>query len=154
MTPPRRHQRGFALVIVLVTAALLALIGTRLTAAGRTETVIARNLTAQAEAEAAADGAIFEALFHLLAPAATAWTPGPTTHLVSVGAAKVAVEIKSEGAKPTTQSSPTALTLIARAELPSGGRATRRATVTLRPSDGARPYRIVTWDDGGEVSGF
>src|SRR5215831_8873131 len=64
--PGTARQRGFALLIVLWSMALLALIGTRITAAGRAGAQLATNLRASAIAEAAADGAVFEALFHFM----------------------------------------------------------------------------------------
>jgi general secretion pathway protein K len=67
------RQRGFALLIVLWSVALLALIGTRITAAGHAETRLATNLRAQAVAEAAADGAAYEALYHFLDGSAKHW---------------------------------------------------------------------------------
>ena len=61
----RANQRGIVLLVVLGVMALLALIGTRLTSTGRVETQIARNALAAAMAEAAADGAVHEAIFRL-----------------------------------------------------------------------------------------
>jgi general secretion pathway protein K len=64
----RRQKGGFALIIVLWTLVLIAFIVARLTASGRTEIRIARNLVGNAVAQAAADGAIFEAVFNLSNP--------------------------------------------------------------------------------------
>lgn len=81
-----RRQRGFALLIVLWSLALLALLGTRVTSAGRTEVQIARNMRDAAIAEAAADGAIHEAAFHLLDRSARRWaTDGQTRRLTGNG---------------------------------------------------------------------
>lgn len=66
------RDRGFALLIVLWAVVLLALLATRLMAAGRTELQLSANLRGAAEAEAAADGAVQEAMFHLLNPS-DAW---------------------------------------------------------------------------------
>lgn len=68
-------DHGFALLIVLWTTVLLALLATRITAAGRSETQIGANLRDAAVTEAAADGAVHEALFHLLASGERRWTP-------------------------------------------------------------------------------
>jgi general secretion pathway protein K len=59
---------GFALIIVLWTLVLIAFIVARLSASGRTEIRIASNLVANAVAQAAADGGIFEAIFNLSNP--------------------------------------------------------------------------------------
>jgi general secretion pathway protein K len=69
----KARQRGFALLIVLWSMALLTLIGTRITAAGRGETQLATNLRAAAVAEAAADAAVFEALYHYMDGSSAHW---------------------------------------------------------------------------------
>jgi len=51
-----RRQRGFALLIVLLTMGFLALIGTQLVAAARSDTRLANNLKQEAMLQAAADG--------------------------------------------------------------------------------------------------
>ena len=56
---------GFALIIVLWTLVLIAFIFAQLTASGRTEIRIAGNLVANAQAEAALDGAVFQTIFNL-----------------------------------------------------------------------------------------
>ncbi|MBV9757419.1 MAG: general secretion pathway protein GspK, partial [Alphaproteobacteria bacterium] len=63
-----RHpgERGFALLIVLWVLALIALVATRVLANGRMETRLAANLRGAAEAEAAADGAVFDTAFRVL----------------------------------------------------------------------------------------
>ncbi len=55
-------------MIVLWTLVLIGFIVVHLTASGRTEIRIASNLAANSIAEAAADGAIFEAIFNLSDP--------------------------------------------------------------------------------------
>jgi general secretion pathway protein K len=60
----RRQNDGFALIIVLWTLVLIAFIVAHVTASGRTEVRIASNLLANAVAQAAADGAICEAVFN------------------------------------------------------------------------------------------
>jgi len=59
---------GFALIVVLWTLVLIAFVVAHLTATGRTEIRLARNLVSNAVAEAAADGAIVEAIFYLSDP--------------------------------------------------------------------------------------
>lgn len=72
MHGPRRH-RGFALLTVLWTMAVLALIATRIAASARTESRIARNLLRGAELQAAADGAVHAAAFRLLDHSESGW---------------------------------------------------------------------------------
>ena len=59
------RDRGFALLIVLWTVALLALLATWITAAGRTEAQLAGNLRDAATADLVADGTAHEAVFYL-----------------------------------------------------------------------------------------
>jgi general secretion pathway protein K len=61
-----RQPRGFALLLVLWSIALLALLGTAITATGEREVRIADALRASAVAEAAADAAVFTAGFDQL----------------------------------------------------------------------------------------
>jgi hypothetical protein len=58
------RERGFVLLLVLWSMALL---GAHVTATGRSELALAANLQAAATAEALADGALHEAIWHLLA---------------------------------------------------------------------------------------
>jgi general secretion pathway protein K len=60
------RERGFALLIVLWSMALLGLLGTRITAAGRTDAVEAEAVAARASLSAAADGAVSEAIMRVL----------------------------------------------------------------------------------------
>lgn len=64
-----RGERGFALLMVLWTLMLLAFIATVFSDNARTEVLLARNLVANARAEALADGGVFRAAMGLrLAP--------------------------------------------------------------------------------------
>ena len=59
----RRPQQGFALLIVLWTLGLLALLGTQLLATSRQDMQIARNQLDAATLEAAANGALQQGIF-------------------------------------------------------------------------------------------
>jgi general secretion pathway protein K len=63
----RDDARGFALILVLWIAALLAVIAASLVSSGRTEARLARNLVENAKAEALADGAVQRTVMGLLA---------------------------------------------------------------------------------------
>jgi general secretion pathway protein K len=93
------RQRGFALLIVLWSVALLALIGTRITAAGHAETRLATNLRAQAVAEAAADGAVYEALYHFLDGSAKHWPADGLPRRIRLPQAVADVTIVDEARK-------------------------------------------------------
>ncbi|HEV2673540.1 MAG TPA: hypothetical protein VGV37_03295 [Aliidongia sp.] len=95
----RRRNRGFALLIVLWALVLLALIVTELGASGRIESKIARNLMANAEAEAAADGAVHQAIFHLSDAGGQAWTVDRSIRRITIGPIPVEVRIEDEGGK-------------------------------------------------------
>lgn len=99
------RERGFALLIVLWTMALLALLGTQVTAAGHAETKMAANIRANAVAEAAADGAVFEALFHLLDGSSNAWPADGRARRIKTPLAIADVEIVDEGRKMTLNNS-------------------------------------------------
>ena len=96
-TAVRSQSSGFALIIVLWTLVLIAFIVTHLTATGRTEIRIATNIVANAGAQAAADGAIFEAIFNLSNPQLEQrWpTDGNTRELV-IGNSRVTIRLEDE----------------------------------------------------------
>ena len=108
MTRARSNQRGFALLIVLWSLVLLSLILTQLLSAGRMETQLAANLRNSAVAEAVADGAVQEALFHIVArDGPSAWAPAGT-HTIRIGrdAAAVAIQDLSGKVNPNIAGTP------------------------------------------------
>jgi general secretion pathway protein K len=96
--PATRRDRaaGFALLLVLWTVVLLALITATMTAAGRGDVRLAENLRDSAMAQAAADGAVYATIFHL---AAGEWTTGSVPHRLRIGDAAVSVMIDDEAGK-------------------------------------------------------
>lgn len=92
-------DRGFALLIVLWWTVLLALLGTQLAASGRLDAQRAGNLRAAAAAEAAADGVLHEAVFHVLDGSAAGWAADGAARAVAVAGGVAHVEIRSEAAK-------------------------------------------------------
>ncbi len=103
---PPPGQRGFALLIVLWAVVLVAFLVTQLTAAGRLETHIASNLRGAAIAEAAADGAIYEALFHLLDGSPERWEADNSIHRITSPSGFALIRIQDEAGKvnPNTAS--------------------------------------------------
>jgi general secretion pathway protein K len=88
---------GFALIIVLWMLVLIGFIVLHLTASGRTEIRIAGNLTANAIAEAAADGAIFAAIFNLTDPGADQrWPLDGAAHELAIGESHVVARLEDE----------------------------------------------------------
>lgn len=118
MPAPRRRgeERGFALLIVFWSLVLLALLATQLTAAGRTEAEIAANLRGGAIAEAAADGAVHEALARLLDPSTRQLLADGVVRRTAVPHGIVDVRVQDEGGKinPNT-ASPALLAALLRA---------------------------------------
>lgn len=96
---PAVRQRGFALLIVLWTLVLLTLLETQLVTMGRGEVHLAANLRGAAIAEAAADGAVQEAIFHLLDGSGRHWDPDGGPHLVRFPRTVVEVRIEDDGGK-------------------------------------------------------
>src|SRR5208337_1996122 len=97
---PWRERNGFALIIVLWTLVLIAFIVAHLTASGRTEVRIAGNLVANAIAETAADGAIFEAIFYLSDPRLEQrWPIDGPARLVAVGESRITLRLEDEAAR-------------------------------------------------------
>jgi general secretion pathway protein K len=103
----RGRSGGFALLIVLWTLVLIAFIVAHLTASGRTEIRIARNLVANAVAEAADDGGIYAAIFNQLDPNPDQRWPlnGPAREL-AIGYSRVMVQLEDEAGRvnPSTAS--------------------------------------------------
>jgi general secretion pathway protein K len=92
---------------VLWTLVLIAFIVARLTASGRTEIRIAGNLVAVAVTEAAADGAIFTAIFNQLDPSPDQrWPLNGQAHELMIGSSRVLVQLEDEAGRinPSTAS--------------------------------------------------
>jgi general secretion pathway protein K len=97
------RQRGFALLIVLWTIVLLALLVAQFTTTGRTEVQVAANLRANAVTEAAADGAVYQAIMRLVQGT---WVPDPRLRVVRVGDAAVEVRITNQSRKVNPNTAP------------------------------------------------
>lgn len=99
MTTRTTRQRGFALLIVLWTLALLALFGTHMLEAARLDTQRSRNLLDAAELESAANGAVQQAIYRVLDSSSERWNADNTAHLIKVGGTLVTVRVESESDK-------------------------------------------------------
>jgi general secretion pathway protein K len=99
--PPRTAQgeRGFALLIVMLTLSVLAFLVSQMTAAARTEAWIAINLRSEIVREANVDGAIHAAVFHLLDRSETHWTADGKVHELAVPGGTVEVVVTEEANK-------------------------------------------------------
>jgi general secretion pathway protein K len=86
--------------VVLWTLVLIAFIVAHLTAAGRTEVRIARNLVADAVAEAADDGAIFAGIFNQMDPNPDQrWPMDGHAHELRIGNIRVMVQLEDEAGR-------------------------------------------------------
>jgi general secretion pathway protein K len=92
----RTRQRGFALLIVLWTVGFLALLGTQIVAAGRSDTRLSDNLKQEAVLAAAADGAIANVLFRMQAAGDAGWQADGVVRQLRVGTVVVLVRIDNE----------------------------------------------------------
>ena len=104
-----RRQHGFALVVVMGAIALLALIGTRITAAGRSELRVTANIREAAQAEAAADGAVHEAAFHLLDTSPQAWRADAKLRVLVSRGLRIEVQASDPAGKLNPNLAPPAL---------------------------------------------
>jgi general secretion pathway protein K len=90
------HQRGFALLIVLWTVGFLALLGTQIVAAGRSDTQLADNLKQEAILAAAADGAVQNVVFRMLAARDPGFQADGLLREVQIGQTPVLVLVANE----------------------------------------------------------
>jgi general secretion pathway protein K len=89
--------------------ALLALLGAQVTGAGRAETRLAAALRSGAQLQAAADGAIYETIWHLLDGSGDYWQPGAMTRVLDEPGGQVVVTITDERGKLDINQAPPAL---------------------------------------------
>ncbi len=139
MSSGRRRERGFALLIVLLSMALLSLITVGLAAAGRREAKLVENLREAAMAEAAADGATYQAIFRLLS---SEWSPGLVPHEVRVGGAVVTVRIEDTAQLVNPNNAPVPLLAALLREVgadPQSAQAIAAATAAYRDQAGTDP---------------
>jgi general secretion pathway protein K len=99
--PGKGHrERGFALLIVLWTLVLIAFLVAQITSSAQTELRIAGNLKTNAAAQAAADGAIYQAIFNLSNPQPERrWALDGSAHEIQIGGSRIAVRLENEAGK-------------------------------------------------------
>ena len=95
----KQGQDGFALVVVLWSLGLLALLGTMLGATARQHNQRLANLLDGAAVEAAAEAALHQAIFALLDTSDRRWEPDGTPHRLRLGAAAAEVRVHDEDGK-------------------------------------------------------
>ena len=96
---PGQDDQGFALLIVLWTLVLLALLTAQVTGAGRSVAVMAAALRQSAQLRQAADGAVYETIWHMLDGGGDYWPPGAGQRDLAEPGAQVRVTIEDERGK-------------------------------------------------------
>ncbi|MGO8914494.1 MAG: general secretion pathway protein GspK [Stellaceae bacterium] len=110
MAGPRRHQRGFALLLVIWVLAILAVLAAGFAASTRSETRLARNLLEAARARAWAEAGIARATAALLEPDPRArWPADGTPQRIGFDGADIVVRIQDEDGKIDLNQAPTEL---------------------------------------------
>jgi general secretion pathway protein K len=151
-TPNRRRQgralrgdRGFALLIVLWALVLLAFVGSQMGIAGRTATKIARNLLDNAQSEAAADAAVFQAGFQLLDDLRRGRRPALGIRRAGSAAVPVTLTVADDAGKINPNLAPPALLHALLDAVSAGDQADMVAQSILdwRGGDGALPREVV-----------
>jgi general secretion pathway protein K len=104
-----RRQRGFALLVVLLAMGFLALLGTQLIAAGRTDTRLADNIRQAAVLQAAADGAIARTMFEMVVVHDAAFKPDNLPRRIMEGSIPVVVRVQNEADRINLNTSSLAL---------------------------------------------
>ncbi len=96
----KNSEDGFALILVLWLLVVLSAIGIHLAATGRSETQVAANVLAAAQAEALADGGVARAVFALADPdPGRRWLADGRAHAIAAVDARLAVAVFDENAK-------------------------------------------------------
>ena len=95
-----KASNGFALIAVLWFLVLIAAIGSYLLANARSETALARNIRASANAEAMADAGVADAVFNQTDPVPAArWPLDGEPHTIRFNGGEIAVRLYDERAK-------------------------------------------------------
>jgi general secretion pathway protein K len=99
MAVSEMRERGFALLIVLWTMVMLALLAAQITGAGRAETQVAAALRNGAQLEQAANAAVEETIWHMLDGGGDMWQAGAGSYDLAEPGARVHVVITDDRGK-------------------------------------------------------
>jgi general secretion pathway protein K len=137
------RQQGFALLIVLWTLGFLALLGTQIIAAGRSDTQLADNLKQEAVLEAAADGALQNVTFLILAAKDPRFQTFGAVSEMRVGETPVLVRVENESDRINLNTASRVLLRSLIVEVGSAPSLADRLAATIldwrSPGAGARP---------------
>lgn len=127
-----RRPRGFALLVVLWTVALLALLGTHITATARQAASLSLLLHGAARADALADGLVDEAIFRLLDPSPRGWKADGVLRAVRLGGGVGEVVVLDHAGRVNPSlAPPPLLAALLRREGVEDGRAARLAAAIM-----------------------
>jgi len=103
-----RRQGGFALLIVMWSLALLALLATQLTSAARSELQVAANIRTAAVLEAQTDGLVYGGIFRLMSGSPAQRGVDGLDHVLAVPGGQAVIRVTSLAGKvnPNTASEP------------------------------------------------
>ena len=99
MTRSHRPVRGFVLLVVLWSLALMALVGSQIMVSARQESVVAESARVSAVLDAAANGAIQRVIFGRLDPAVNRWLADGMPRTIQIGRVPVIVRVTDEADK-------------------------------------------------------
>ncbi len=136
-----KSDRGFALLLVLWTMVLLALLVTHIAANGRAEAQLAGNIRAAAITRAAADGAIATAAYALLLPPADRWRADDAPHALILDGVAATIRIADESGKvnPNSAAAPLLAALLGQFGLDNGAAQRIAAAIVDWRTPGAEP---------------
>ena len=146
------RERGFALLIVLWTLVLVALIVSHMVAAARQETRLAANLRTEAELGAVADGGVHEAIFHALDRSAAHWEADGVPHRIASRRASLEIRIRSEAGKVNLNNAPAELLVALLRETgvdPGAAEGIAVAIVAWRARPGQAPSMAAAYRQAG-----
>ncbi len=149
---PDRRERGFALLIVLWTLVLVALIVSHMVASARQETRLAANLRTEAELGAVADGGVHEAIFHALDKSVAHWAADGVPHRIAGRQAGLEIRIRSEAGKVNLNTAPVELLSALLRETGVDGAAAdgiAGAIITWRARPGQAPSMAAAYRQAG-----
>jgi len=134
-------EGGFALLIVLWSLALLALLGTRLMSSARTELQLAGNISSSAVLEAQADGLVFDTVFQLLKDGPGTGGINGVDRVVAMPDGRGTVRVTSLAGKvnPNTASEPLMSALLRQIGLAPEGAASLAAAIADWRTPGQLP---------------
>ncbi len=99
MTGPR-HERGFALLLVVWVLATLSVLAAGFAATTRSETRLARNFVEVARARALAEAGVSTAIAHLLDPTPSGhWRADGTPYAIAFAGGQIRIKIEDESGK-------------------------------------------------------